>query len=121
MNMMRTMAEMRPQECDDACGDTGDAGKNKPPGRQRLGAPGEGCPDRKHTIDQREGAIEQDKRDQCNARPGEREHAKDDRRNAAKKHQPPRFGHRVQQRPACQISGCGGIRRHPDLLFKIGS
>src|SRR5216684_6934713 len=52
-------------------------------------ATGNGGNDRKHAVHQRKGAIEQNQRQQRQARPGKGEHAENDRRDAPQQQQPP--------------------------------
>ena len=47
------------------------------------------CAKREHAIDQRECAVEQDQRQQRDARPDEGENAEDNRRDPAQQDQPP--------------------------------
>src|SRR5438477_12034468 len=104
MKMSSSSGQARPHERQDAGRDPREADEREPPAVAHVAAH-EGIRERQHAVDQREGAPEQHERDECDAGPGEGEHAEDDRGDAAQQQQPPVSSECLHQRRA------GGHRR----------
>ncbi len=114
-HQQRESGEARHCEGEYAGGNAQQANRREPPARGRAALAADRRQDREYPVDERIGPIEEDERQDGDARPGEGQHAEQNGEEAAQKQQPPVSRKAVEQNSSGAEVPCSRSSRHVTL------